>query len=330
MKLKLILNRDAGTLRSLDADTTADELAGIFCARGHSVDCVLPGGGDFISAIRAACDERKWDAIVVGGGDGSVSAAAALAVEHGVILGILPLGTMNLFARALGIPLDVREAAESLATGVVADIDLGAVNGRLFTHHVALGVHPRMIRIRERLNYGTRWGKIRASILAWWTVIRQPPSLSISLHGEGIRLERRTSALLITNNPLGDGHLPYPDDLGQGVLGIYVARSRRWNDLLSLAARMALGEISRNPMLEQLEAREVEVGLATDLVNASVDGEIVSLHAPLRLGIRRQKLAVLKPRPVISAGAAPAETQPSITVGSARRRELRRARSVAR
>ena len=330
MKLKLVLNRDAGTLRSLDPEAAAGEIAQIFRSKGHIVDVVLSGGGDFISAIKAACGEPALDAIVVGGGDGSVSAAAALGAENGVILGILPLGTMNLFARALGIPLDLRQAAEALATGVVVDIDLGAVNGRLFTHHVALGVHPRMIRIRERLAYGSRWGKIRASILAWWTVVRQPPSLAISLRVDGRRSERRTSALLVSNNPLGDGHLPYPDDLSQGVLGIYVARSRRWQDLISLAARMALGEISNNPMLEQMEGKVVEVGLTTDLVNASVDGEVVSLNTPLQIGIRHHKLAVLKPRQAVSASTAAVALPPPTAVGAAKRRELRRARNVAR
>ena len=330
MKLKLILNRDAGTLRGLDADAAAGEIAAIFQAQGHAVEAQLPSGGDFIAAIESACRGRAFDAIVVGGGDGSVSAAAALAAESGTILGILPLGTMNLFARALGIPLDMRKAAEALATGAVTDVDIGAVNGRLFTHHVALGVHPRMIRIRERLNYGSRWGKIRASILAWWTVMRQPPSLSLSLRAGGKTFQRRTSALLITNNPLGDGHLPYPDDLSQGVLAIYVAKSRHWRDLISLAARMTLGEISTNPLLEQMEAREIEVRLATDLVNASVDGEIVSLQTPLRLAIRPGKLAVLKPRADISTNTAPAEIRPPSAPVALQRRELRHARRVAR
>jgi diacylglycerol kinase family enzyme len=232
---------------------------------------------------------------VVAGGDGTISAAAATAAESGIILGVIPLGTMNLFARSLGLPLDMKAAAEALATAEPTRVDVGSVNGRFFAHHVTLGLHPRMIRVRERLRYGSRLGKILASIQAWWMVVRRPPRLSVQIRADSEELSKRTTAILISNNPLGEGHLPYADDLEQGQLGLYIANSRRWRDLLELAARVTFGEIE-TPLLDRRLAKDIEIALDRPIVNASVDGEIVSLESPLRLEVHPRRLAVLKPR----------------------------------
>jgi diacylglycerol kinase family enzyme len=267
------------------------------------VEVELHEGGGAIDALDRICKAGKFDAIVVGGGDGTVSAAAGHAAICGATLGIIPVGTMNLFARSLGIPLEMMAAAEALAEGETQAIDIGEVNGRFFVHVVSLGLHPRMIRIRERIRYGSRLGKMWASLQAWWLVVRQPPRLSVTLEADGIVTARRTVALLVSNNPLGEGHLPYADDLRHGTLGIYVATSRRWRDLLALAARAALGELSSNPFIEFSEAREVEVRLPESAVTASVDGEIVSLATPLRLQVRERGLRVLRPRSAIEREA---------------------------
>src|SRR4051794_12579023 len=110
MKLALILNRNAGTLRTLDADQVAEEISAIFRSHGHEIRSEVHAGGEASEAIARICRERSCDGIVVGGGDGTVSAAASAAAAGGLALGVLPLGTMNLFARSLGIPLDTRAA----------------------------------------------------------------------------------------------------------------------------------------------------------------------------------------------------------------------------
>jgi diacylglycerol kinase family enzyme len=297
MRLILILNRNAGALRGGDPGRIVGEIEGIFRAHGHVVRSKLLPGKDAVAAIAMACRERNCDAVIVGGGDGTISAAAAEAAKNGLTLGILPLGTMNLFARSLGIPLQPAAAAEALATAEVAGVDIGEANGRFFTHHVTLGLHPRMIRMRERLRYASRWGKIWASTQAWWMVVRHPPRLDVQMTVDREHFQRRTTAVLISNNPLGEGHLPYADDPSQGSFGVYVAKSRRWQDLTQLAAQIVLGDIAQNPLLERRLGREVEIRPTGDSVRASIDGEIVTLHAPLKFVLHRERLRVLKPRP---------------------------------
>ena len=303
MRITLILNRNAGTLRGLDPQQVSDDLAAIFSKQGHTVSAQVHAGRAAAAAIARVCRERGCEALVVGGGDGTISAAAAAAAKSGLALGVIPLGTMNLFARALGVPLEMKAAAEALARGSLAKVDIGEVNGQFFVHHVSLGVHPRMIRMRERFNYGSRLGKIAASAQALWSVIRRPPGLHVRLKIDGQPAERRTAAILVSNNLLGEGHLPYADDLREGKLGLYLATSRRWQDLLQLAAQLTFGDFAKSPLLESWTAEDIEIGLSRDSVNAALDGEIVSLALPLRVTVREGGLTVL--RPAVSQEPAP-------------------------
>ena len=85
---------------------------------------------------------KKPDLVILGGGDGTISGLVDLLVGKGVILGVLPLGTANSFARTLGLPLDVKGAIEVLATGVPKRIDLGKIDGDYFANCAAMGIAP--------------------------------------------------------------------------------------------------------------------------------------------------------------------------------------------
>ena len=295
MRLVLILNGKAGTLRGVDIDQAAADLADIFSKHGHEIVVEVQLGKDACDAIERVCRDKGFDGLVVGGGDGTISFAAATAARAGMPLGILPLGTMNLFARSIGIPLEMKAAAEAVAGGTPVPVDICEVNGRLFVHHVTLGLHARMILLRKRLTYRSRLGKIGASIRAWWMAVREPPRLDARIRADADEFAIRTAAILVTNNPLGEGHLPYADDPRQGMLGLYVARSIRPTDLFLIAVRLVFGRISSNPLLDSWVAQEVDVTLATVKTDASVDGEIVSLEMPLRCRLHRGGLKVLRP-----------------------------------
>ena len=213
MKITLILNRDAGTLRTLDARAVSEELAGIFRAEGHDVSVVVATGEDAVAAIKKAAKAEGTGAIVVGGGDGTISAAAAIAAESGTTLGILPLGTMNFFARSLGVPAEMKAAAVALAKGEVAVVDIARVNGRPFVHTLSLGLHPKMVEEREKLAYSSRYGKILGSVRAFVRVLRGPRRFFVSIETDGKTVVRRTAGVVVSNNPLGKGHIPYADRL---------------------------------------------------------------------------------------------------------------------
>lgn len=298
MKAALILNRDAGTLRGADADAVAADIVAVFAARGHTVTPNVVAGADAVSAIRDACAKGEGAVVIVGGGDGTVSAAATAAAEHGATLGVLPLGTMNFFARSLGIPLgDIIAAAEALADGEVVPVDLARVNGETFVHALALGIHPSLVAEREKAAYRSRYGKMLASVRAWFRILRHIRRFAVALDVDGARILRRTAGLVVSNNPLGEGHLPYADDLRDGLLGIYVTSARGPMGLMRVTASAALGTVAKDPLVEVLEAPGVDIAFSRSTIPATLDGELVRLRSPLKVESLKGALRVLRPLP---------------------------------
>jgi diacylglycerol kinase family enzyme len=295
MKISLVLNRDAGTLRTLDADKTGAEIAATFRDAGHDVTVQVAAGSDAVATIRKAAKESE--AIVVGGGDGTISTAASIAAETGVALGVLPLGTMNFFARSLAVPQDMKTAATALATGEVRAVDIANVNGRHFIHTLALGLHPTMVEEREKLEYGSRVGKMIGSARAFVRVVRHPRRFFVSIENEGATIEQRTAGVVISNNPLGKGHLPYADRLDAGVLGVYVTTARGILQLAQVVAAAAFGAAEDSPLVAYVSTSSATVRLGRhESVPTTLDGELVRLQGPLQVKIVAGGLKVLAPK----------------------------------
>lgn len=249
-------------------------------------------------ALEAARDDKYYDAVIVGGGDGTISMAAGLFADSGKTLGILPLGTMNLFARSLRIPIDIDSALAALLAAKPSAVDLCSVNARIFTHHVALGLHPTILRTRESMTYHGRLGKIWASLRAFLRTLRRPPTLRVATTINGIVNRWRTNTLIVSNNSFieGIGHLQYAENPQGGRLAVYISISRTRRDLLRLSSAVAMGSWVKNPLLESHITEEVEIALRRRKhVLASIDGELIGLTSPLRIVCHQGSLIALMP-----------------------------------
>ena len=296
MRIALVLNSGAGTLRGGDATAVAEKIAAIFQKHGHEVTTTLAEGRDAVAAIRRIAAAKQVEVLVVGGGDGTISAAAAACAESGTALGVLPLGTMNLFARSLKIPLAVEAAAEALATGEIAAVDIARVNGRPFVHVVALGFHPELVEEREKTpSYRSRIEKMAVSFRSWWRVIRRPPHMFLSIRTDHQTMERETIGLVVSNNVLGVGHLPYADRLDTGTLGVYVTRAGSPVEIARVTAEAAVGLVSISPLIEHLTSQTVDIRIHRSRIKATVDGELVRLPGPLKVESVAGGLRVLRP-----------------------------------
>ncbi len=210
---------------------------------------------------------------------------------------------MNFFARSLAIPPEMEAAATALASGDVRAVDIAVVNGRHFIHTLALGLHPAMVEEREKLRYGSRIGKMIGSARAFVRVVRHPHRFDVSIENAEQKIERRTAGVVISNNPLGKGHMPYADRLDGGVLGVYVTTARGWVQLARVTAAAAFGAAEEHPLVAYLETPAATVRLGRRVsVPATLDGELVRLPGPLEVKIVAGGLKVLAPK--VSEAAA--------------------------
>jgi diacylglycerol kinase family enzyme len=295
LKIGVVLNQDSGALKDGDAEKMSQTIAEIIRTHRHKPEVRLVQGSEIKEALTAARENNDW--VFAGGGDGTISTAAAIFAGHKTVLGILPLGTMNLFARALGIPLKLEEAVEALLTGEKRHIDIGDVNGKIFVHHVTLGLHPRIVAGREREKYRSRLGKKLAGFKIWWKLVRQAPRMKLGLTIDSERVRLKTASLIIANNPFIEklGGLPHSEMPEGGKLALYAAQTRDWKELLAMSAQASFGKWESNSKLDFLEGREIVIHSVRKKLRVSIDGELVYLRTPLRAKILPSSLWVLCP-----------------------------------
>lgn len=248
MRFIAVLNRDGGTLRTMNLDELSATASAIFERHGHHLDCRIVPGKAVEKTLRKAADTEGVDAIIGGGGDGTISTAASIAFETGRPLAVLPAGTMNLFARALKVPLVLNDALEAIAGGEIGLVDIATANDHAFVHQFSVGIHARLVRIRENMTYGSRVGKMFASLRAIAAAAINPPDFEAEFHTSTGLEKRRVSGITVSNNPVGERQI-HADSLDAGVLGVYVAAPMSTSALLRLAADVLLGSWRDSPMI---------------------------------------------------------------------------------
>lgn len=297
MRFQVVLNREGGTLRTIDLDRFTQELRATLERESHKVSIDIIHGDGLEDALDSAL-RTECDVVMIGGGDGSVSAAAAKLVGSSKALAVLPAGTMNLFARSLGIPQKLDDAIATFATGKIHEVDVASANDVYFVHQFSIGLHAKLIRLRKKRSFSSRAGKMLASVRAGFEALFNPPRLRVELEIDGKREYRSTAGIGITNNMLGDGHLPYADMPDEGRLGIYITRARKASDLARLALAVARGRLREHDMLEILDARKVSLKLLSGhkRFGCAIDGELRELQDETQLLIHPKALKVLIPR----------------------------------
>lgn len=295
----VVINRDAGTVRSLGAENARIMIGGGFERARMSPRIEMVSGEEIGRIVAEALKPGGPATIIVGGGDGTISSVASLMAGTGRTLGVIPMGTMNLFAKALGMPTALSDAITALTNAQQVSIDVGRVNGRVFLHHVSLGMQPRMVRIREHLGYGSRFTKIINGIRALVFATLRPPRLTLHAVVDGKARRVRSPAIVVTNNLMGEGHLPYPDWIDRGVLGLYVVNSFRARDIFRVAGGLLTSNWAANPHVDVDSCRHLEIHSLKSgwtgrrKILASIDGELRYVRAPMRIVIEPQALKVL-------------------------------------
>lgn len=277
-------------------DAVRDALA------GAGVDACMhlvedPSGLD--AAIVSALEGRP-SFIVAAGGDGTINAVAHRAIEAGVTVAVMPAGTLNHFARDLGLPDDLAEAARVIAAGHVREVDVGDVNGRLFLNNSSLGLYASMVERRERLQSRHGLNKWLALLRAGLSVLRHPHTFSTVVHADGQQaMPRRTPFVFVGNNDytVQGPHAGARSTLDDGMLSAYVLRPCGTWGFVMLAVRALFGRMVDGRDLDEIHATEIVVESSHAQARLARDGEVEMTDAPVRFRIRPRALRVIAPAP---------------------------------
>jgi diacylglycerol kinase family enzyme len=285
------LNSAAGRAGKRKAD-----IAPIFLTAGLDPQIVVLEMGQDPAEIARAAGARTA-IVVAAGGDGTVSRVAAGLIGTRAVLGVLPLGTLNHFAKDVGISLDLTKAVATIAGRHVRRIDAACVNDRVFVNNSSIGIYPSIVEARDELRrQGHR--KWPAFALATFRVLRRYRGVTVAIEVGGRRYVWRTPFVFVGNNQYAlDGiRLGSRTRLDGGRLFAYLAPRVRTRALPRLVAQALLGRATRSGAFRIVSARELSIDRPHGgRLRVALDGEVTTMATPLHYRACPGALRVLVP-----------------------------------
>jgi diacylglycerol kinase family enzyme len=295
--IPVIINAGAGNPHVQNRSQT---LAALFLAGGINADIRLARtGAEIDTLVRAAVAERPR-MLVAAGGDGTISTAAAALAGTDITLGVLPFGTLNHFAKDLGIPLDLEESVQNIIENNVIAVDVGEVNGRVFINNSSLGLYPDIVRDRERQQTRLGRGKWRSFLWASLAVLRRFPFLTVRIQVDGTKRSYVTPLVFIGNNEykMEGFDIGVRESLERGVLSIYIVKRPGRSALVRLSLAALFGRLQQARDFEALTATEFVIETRHHRTLVATDGEVQQMKSPLHYRARPRSLRVIVPRVV--------------------------------
>jgi diacylglycerol kinase family enzyme len=299
-KASVIINASAGSGHTAE---WAKQLTEKFRASGIEIDLTLaPNGGQIIEAAQRALT-NKTPVIVAGGGDGTMNAVASVVAGTDAALGVLPLGTLNHFAKDLHIPLELDDAIRTIANGRVQHVDIGTINDKIFLNNSSLGLYPDIVRDREKQQRRLGRGKWFAFLWASISALRRYPFINARLNLDHVEHVRRTPFIFIGNNAyLMEGlEIGTRARLDAGVLSLCVAHRTGRLGLLRLAWSALRGRLRLEKDFDALTTEAIEIDTLKKRMHVSTDGEVTVMEMPLHYRIRKAALRVIVPNTLDAA-----------------------------
>ena len=293
--LALVLNVRSG--QGHDSDTR-QEIDAAFGAAGLRPRVFPVESGSEIREAVAEALRLGATTVIAAGGDGTVSAVAACLRGTQTSLAVIPVGTLNHFARDLGIPEDIEEAVAAIARGLTVGIDLGEVNDRTFINNASLGIYPDIVRDRTRQQRRLGRGKYWAMLWATLAVLRRSTFLRMRMQIEGERtVECKSPFVFVGNNDyvMEGFSIGQRSSLCDGCLSIYTTRRHGRLGLLRLAVRALAGRLQQARDFSSLHASSLRIETRRRRLWVATDGELNVMTTPLTFRVLPRALSVVVP-----------------------------------
>ena len=245
--------------------------------------------GDARAAAERAVAEG-FKTIVAAGGDGTVNDVVNGIAGADVALGILPVGTMNVFAAELGLPSDLAEAWAVIREGRTRKIDLARANARYFVQLAGVGLDAQVVQ-ETSWNFKKNFGPLSYVISAAQIAARKPPRLFVEADG----VEREGSFVLIGNGRYYGGPVAVFKDarIDDGKLDVLIFKNLGYLDIARYLGTIFMGKHTRLSDVEYFQTKKAAVR-SDENVPVEVDGEVVA-QLPVTFRISSRKLRVLVP-----------------------------------
>lgn len=290
MKTTILINRGGGSVG--ERKLIEQALAGA----GIEAEIQWLEGSELPKAAKAAADAGA-KLVVAGGGDGTISCVAGALAGTKTRLGVLPLGTLNHFARDLAIPTKLEDAANLLATGKARPVDVADVNGRVFVNNSAIGLYPLMVLDREaqqaHLGRNKRWAMAIAAARTLFRFSHRRLSLTVN-----DRTAVVDTPLLFVGNNAYKMELPGAgtrEAIDRGELFVLVLRRKSRLGFCLASVRALFGRTRSDDVVRIDGVETLKVGSSRHSMAVSLDGESVHMKPPLEYRIRPKALNVIAP-----------------------------------
>lgn len=289
--IEVIINAASG---SDDKEKTRERLLEFFRACAVTARISLAHSGEELAELARNAADGESEIVVSGGGDGTINTVVSALVGTDKILGVLPLGTLNHFAKDLKIPLDLEGAALTIIAGHTIQVDIGEVNGQFFINNSSLGLYPSIVREREKQQ---RLGSSKWAAFVWAaiTVLRRYPFLHVRLNAEGTEFVSRTPFVFIGNNEyeMESFNVGARSCLNAGKLSLYIMHRTGRLGLIRLAFRALFGGLRRERDFVALCSEEIWIETKHRRLRVAMDGEVTVMQPPLHYRVHPLALRVL-------------------------------------
>ncbi|HYF02838.1 MAG TPA: diacylglycerol kinase family protein [Patescibacteria group bacterium] len=255
----------------------------------------LRGGGEIEKIIEKSVAEKP-DIIVAGGGDGTLNAVASKLLKTKIILGILPLGTLNHFAKDAGIPLKIEDAVGNIISGNIKHVDVAEVNGKVFLNNSGIGIYPDIVAQRQKVQ-SRGHGKWTSFSLAFLAVLKKYPMVRVKIEMDDKTILQKTPFVFIGNNlyRMAGFRMGGRDKLDDGKLSLFIVHRTGKRGLLRLAFKALLGIVQQDKDFDAFNVEEIIIESDEPVLKVSTDGEVAEMKTPLQYKILPKALSVILP-----------------------------------